>query len=353
MPVANPTPAKLRRALLGWFDRNQRPMPWRGTRNPYRIWVSEIMLQQTRVTAVTPYYRRFLKRFPNIGSLARARDILRWWAGLGYYSRARNLHRAARQIVTDHGGKFPRTLEAALKLPGVGDYTARAVLSMAYGQRYAVVDGNVARVLIRVFALRKLTIQDRKQLQPCADNLLSSSRPGDFNQAMMELGATVCLPRQPLCHSCPLEKHCLAHARKIETRLPARIEKRKRPVIHLTVLVPRRNGKVMLTRETNGYFSGLWHFPYEVRRTGKIRGRALTRFVHQTTMRDLAIEAFPVTGRPGLESNQKSGAMRWVAPAGALKIGVGAATRKILAAMKNSGRSTFNQGRGTVRDPRD
>src|ERR1700686_5037187 len=194
--------------LLGWFAEAKRDLDWRRTRDPYRVWISEIMLQQTRVAAVLPYYRRFLARFPTVDALARARreSVLRSWAGLGYYSRARNLHRAAKEIVARHGGEFPSRMEEALELPGIGHYTAAAVLSIAYGEPHAVLDGNVARVLARLGAVRGDLRQPKKwgSLQKTASRLLPPKASGDWNQAMMELGATLCTPRAPRCAACPV-----------------------------------------------------------------------------------------------------------------------------------------------------
>ncbi len=217
--------SQFRRRLLAWFRRSKRDLDWRRTRDPYRIWLSEIMLQQTRVAAVIPYYRRFLARFPSVHSLARARlnSVLRHWAGLGYYSRARNLHRAAKQIVREHGGKFPRCLEQALALPGVGQYTAAAVLSIAYGQPLAVLDGNVARVLVRLAAANGEIREPRlwRRLADAASGLLASEAPGDWNQAMMELGATVCTPRSPRCEECPVAHWCRARILGVADSMPA------------------------------------------------------------------------------------------------------------------------------------
>ena len=200
--------ARLRKRLLAWFRQFQRDLPWRRDTNPYRVWLSEIMLQQTRVTAVIPYFERFLGRFPDARALAEAPqdEVLRLWSGLGYYSRARNLQRAAQEIVAKHDGKFPSNLEDALALPGIGAYTAAAILSIAYGEELAVLDGNVARVLARLGAIRgDLREQKRWQaLQGTADTLLDRSSPGDWNQAMMELGATICTPRSPQCLLCPV-----------------------------------------------------------------------------------------------------------------------------------------------------
>ncbi|MGH9756149.1 MAG: A/G-specific adenine glycosylase, partial [Candidatus Acidiferrales bacterium] len=199
---------KMQRQLLAWFRAHKRDLPWRRSKNPYRIWIAEIMLQQTRIAVVLPYYRRFLRRFPGVESLARAREaeVLKMWSGLGYYSRARNLHRAARQIVTHHSGNFPRALEDALALPGIGTYTAAAVLSIAYDAPLAVLDGNVARVLARLGAMRgDLRAPQRwKHLQNLSQRLLAKQSAGDWNQALMELGETICTPQSPRCESCPV-----------------------------------------------------------------------------------------------------------------------------------------------------
>jgi A/G-specific adenine glycosylase len=196
-----------RRVLLGWYDRHRRDLPWRKTRDPYRIWLSEIMLQQTRVAAVLDHYRIFLERFPNVHALAAASEdaVLAAWSGLGYYRRARMLHQAARQIAEQYGGGFPQNSTALLALPGIGRYTAAAIASIAFDEPVAVVDGNVERVLQR-FTGNNLTAAQTWQH---AQGLLASSRPGDFNQAMMELGATVCVPRAPRCPVCPVRKWCV------------------------------------------------------------------------------------------------------------------------------------------------
>src|SRR6201998_153425 len=189
--------------LLEWFREHQRVLPWRRNKDPYRIWLSEIMLQQTRVAAVIPFYERFLEHFPTIAALAAApeAEVLRLWAGLGYYSRARNLQAAAKEIVAKHGGEFPRSAEHTLALPGIGSYTAAAILSIAFGERHAVLDGNVARVIARLGAIRGdlRTPQRWKELQEIASACLDPKSPGDWNQAMMELGATLCTPKSPQC----------------------------------------------------------------------------------------------------------------------------------------------------------
>src|SRR5271156_7234529 len=198
--------------LLAWFRTHQRDLPWRRSRDPYRIWVAEVMLQQTRIAAVMPYYRRFLTRFPTAQSLAHAREpeVLKLWSGLGYYSRARNLHRAAKMIVAQHNGEFPRTLDAALELPGIGVYTAAAVLSIAYDVPLAVLDGNVARVLARIHALRGDLRAPRtwRALSAAAQDFMASHAPGDWNQSLMNLGEVVCTPQSPHCEECPVARHC-------------------------------------------------------------------------------------------------------------------------------------------------
>src|SRR5580700_932140 len=209
-PGRTPNLAGIRRRLLAWYGKHKRDLPWRRTEDPYRIWISEIMLQQTRVAAVIPYYERFLALFPDVSALASApeQDLLAAWAGLGYYSRARNLQKAARAIV--ELAQFPTDYAALRDLPGVGDYTAAAVASIAFGMPHAALDGNVLRVLSRVAAERgdiKSQVV-RRRLGALADTLLDRRRPGEFNQAMMELGATVCLPKQPMCVRCPIQLHC-------------------------------------------------------------------------------------------------------------------------------------------------
>ena len=276
-----------RKQLLGWFRQYKRDLPWRGTKDAYRIWVSEIMLQQTRVAAVIPYYERFLERFPDTHALAAApqEEVLRLWSGLGYYSRARNLHRAAQEIVAKHGGLFPRAEKDALELPGIGSYTAAAILSIAYGAKLAVLDGNVARVLARLFAVRG-DLHDAKRwrsLQETANALLDRKGPGDWNQAMMELGATLCTPRSPQCLLCPVTQFCRARKLGLADSLPARRKKRATENITLALAVlldPRGRtlllpppallkGKAAHTRVST-LVSKLWHFPTIAVRTDPV-----------------------------------------------------------------------------------
>jgi A/G-specific adenine glycosylase len=267
-----------RKRLLGWFRQYQRDLPWRRTKDPYRIWLSEIMLQQTRVAAVIPYYERFLERFPDIHALAAApqEEVLRLWSGLGYYSRARNLQRAAQEIVAKHEGSFPRGEKDALALPGIGSYTAAAILSIAYGAKHAVLDGNVARVLARIFAVQG-ELRDAKRwqaLQESANALLDPKSPSDWNQAMMELGATLCTPQSPQCLLCPVTQFCQARKLGLAESLPARRQKRATENITLAaaVLLDPRGRTLLLPpptlskgkrahEEVSMLVSKLWHFP--------------------------------------------------------------------------------------------
>jgi A/G-specific adenine glycosylase len=242
-----PDLAGFRRRLIAWYRKHKRDLPWRRTEDPYRIWVSEIMLQQTRVAAVVPYYARFLARFPDVTALAQAAEenVLAAWAGLGYYSRARNLQKAAKNIVALGG--FPRDHLSIGELPGIGDYTAAAVASIAFGLPHAVLDGNVARVMSRLWAelgdIKSGAV--RKRLGDVAELLLDRKRPGEFNQAVMELGATVCLPKRPLCDLCPVQLYCKARKQGLEHQLPVR---GAQPTAHQRekkLLVIERAGKVL------------------------------------------------------------------------------------------------------------
>ena len=270
--------AVFRQQLLGWFRQYRRDLPWRRTKDPYRIWLSEIMLQQTRVAAVIPYYERFLERFPDVHALAAApqEEVLRLWSGLGYYSRARNLQRAAQEIAAKHEGHFPRGEKDALALPGIGSYTAAAILSIAYGAKHAVLDGNVARVLARIFAVQG-ELRDAKRwqsLQESANALLDPQSPSDWNQAMMELGATLCTPQSPQCLLCPVTKFCQARKLGLADSIPAHRKKRATENITLAaaVLLDPRGRTLLLPpptlskgkrshEEVSMLVSKLWHFP--------------------------------------------------------------------------------------------
>ena len=256
----------LRKLLINWYLANHRDLPWRKTTNPYHIWVSEVMLQQTQVATVLPYYRRFLKRFPSLEGLARAdlQDVLKVWEGLGYYARARNLHRAAGFILNHHRGIIPDGWEDFRKLPGVGDYIAAAVLSIAFEKPYAVVDGNVKRVLARLL-LEETPVNKStsiKIFKEAADRLLTPRDPGTFNQALMELGAMVCKPQQPLCSVCPIQGLCLAYETGRVDEYPKKLKKSPTPQFNIAVGVVFKNSSVLITRrKPDGLLGGLWEFP--------------------------------------------------------------------------------------------
>jgi A/G-specific adenine glycosylase len=301
--------AKFQRSLLAWYRRHRRALPWRASHDPYRIWVAEIMLQQTRIAAVLPYYEKFLEKFPDVASLARAPqpEVLRLWSGLGYYSRARNLQAAAREIVAQHGREFPRTLEAALALPGIGRYTAAAVLSIAYDVPLAVLDGNVARVLARLFALRgDLRAPSRwRQLTNIADQLLAHSAPGDWNEALMELGETICTPQKPRCHECPIALHCLARVRNLTEKIPA--PRRKPKTVHVRIaaaILSDPEGRTLLVRDPGAHdgvlFSRMWQFPaVEVSRHPRAELEKHLRATLSLDGAPLELEALP-TARHGV-----------------------------------------------------
>lgn len=258
---------RFRQNLLAWFSGSARDLPWRRTDDPYRIWVSEVMLQQTRVDQAQPYYERFTEAFPTAAALAEApRDrVLHLWEGLGYYSRARNLHRAAAMIMERFGGCFPDTYEEIRQLPGVGPYTAAAVLSIAFGHPHAVLDGNVARVLARVFTIEEdvKATRTRKTLQALADHLLPPEQPGPFNEAIMELGATVCTPAAPRCPVCPLQPICGAYAEGEPEAYPVARKRPPRPHYDIAVgLVFNPQGELLIQRRPDhGLLGGLWEFP--------------------------------------------------------------------------------------------
>lgn len=253
-------------ALLHWYDDAGRDLPWRQTRDPYHIWLSEIMLQQTTVAAVIDYYRRFLANFPSIEYLAAAPQeaVIDLWAGLGYYARARNLHTTAQRIVEDHGGQFPAQLDTLLTLPGIGRSTAGAILALAFEQRAPILDGNVRRILCRLFAWQEAPRSSKaeKQLWLWADLLTPSRKVHNYTQAIMDLGATVCTPRSPHCDSCPLCCFCLAYRQGLQDQLPLKQTRAKVPTRHeVALLLCHENRYMVRRRPSNGLLGGLWEFP--------------------------------------------------------------------------------------------
>lgn len=259
--------AEIPQPLLKWYDSNRRILPWRETPTPYRVWVSEIMLQQTRVEAVKPYFERFMNKLPDIKSLAEAEDevLLKLWEGLGYYNRVRNLKEAAIQIMEEYEGKMPDSYQELLKLKGIGSYTAGAVSSIAYGKANPAVDGNVLRVISRILKDERL-ITDTKVKQSVEEELwkiIPGDRPGDFNQAMMEIGACICIPNgTPHCEECPLQHICRAHADKVELEYPKKAVKKARTIEEKTILVIRdANRTVIRKRAGKGLLAGMYEFP--------------------------------------------------------------------------------------------
>ncbi len=322
----------LRSALLAWFDVHQRDLPWRRTKDPYAIWLSEVMLQQTQVATVIPYWRRFLERFPTVWSLAGAElpEVFALWSGLGYYSRARNLHRAAGVIVSAHGGVLPKTAKALLELPGFGRYTAGAVASIAFGEGAPLVDGNVARVFSRLFEVEGPP-GDRareKRLWALAERWVGGPRPGDWNQALMELGATVCRAENPSCGSCPVRGHCAAFAKDRVGELPPPRVRPARKALKLAVAVCRREGTLLFARrQEGGLFGGLWELPAAELTEGLTAQQALRALLGEVefgpalgevrrtlTHRDLSLQLFEVRGArarslpPGLQEWRWAGA---------------------------------------------
>lgn len=286
----------IRRQLLAWYAKNKRDLPWRRTQDPYRIWVSEIMLQQTRVAAAIPYFERFLTLFPDPAALASAseQDLLAAWAGLGYYSRARNLQKAARQIGELH--RFPSDHAALRQLPGVGDYTAAAVASIAFGLPHAVLDGNVLRVLSRLVAERgDIKSQPvRNRLEKHAQTLLHPQRPGEFNQALMELGAIVCVPKQPLCGQCPIHEHCQARRDGLENQLPLNGVRPAASRRELHLLVIESRNQILLTQRPadSRRLAGFWELPEHEQIPDATLGREIGEFRHTIVHTTYLVQVF-------------------------------------------------------------
>ena len=321
-PIARSPDHPIRDKLLGWFQAQRRELPWRGSKDPYRIWVSEVMLQQTTVGAVLPRYLPFIERFPDVGSLARASEesVVAEWSGLGYYSRARNLHRAARVLVAEHRGELPRDPEALVELPGFGEYMAAAVASLAFGARAPAADANVTRILSRLHAIAGPSASrgHRRRVLDAAAALLPDRDPGDLIAAFMDLGQTICLPRRPRCGICPLVGECAAAREGAPERYPER--PKLGPVVRVSYAAAHleSRGRVWLVRRPPGsWLAGTWSFPAEegeapdaarrllardLRRRGLVlgRGEAEARAAHTIMRRRLDVEIFPARfARPG------------------------------------------------------
>lgn len=331
--LSNGYKSGLRRALLAWYRRSRRDLPWRRTSNPYRIWLSEVLLQQTRIETALPYYKRFVETFPNVRTLAKAplRRVLALWEGLGYYTRARNLHAAAKTVVRERNGRLPASAAEWQALPGVGRYTANAIASIALGERVPVVDGNVKRVIARLFRI-DAPIEGptaTRQVWALAEQLVPKSAPGDFNQALMELGGRACTPRRPECRLCPLRRRCAARASGVQAKLPAHRPRRPVPKIAAVAAAIRRNGRILLTRRPpEGLLGGLWTLPGAEMSPGRSRADTLRGAVtplgieieileriavvrHEFTHRSLQLHVYRCERRAG-ELRRSDGCARWV-----------------------------------------
>ncbi len=337
----------MRHALLRWYDRHRRELPWRRTQDPYRIWVAEVMLQQTTVKAATPYYEAFLERFPTLQALAEEpeEEVLGAWSGLGYYHRARNLHRGAQHVAERHGGRFPRTLEAALAVPGVGLYTASAILSIAHGLPLPVVDGNVRRVLARLLALRGPEYRKDGPYYNRAEELLDRERPGDWNQALMELGATVCTHRRPGCDACPLRMQCRARTLGLVDVLPEGRARRAPVDVRVAAALVERDGRVLLVRRPEGRLLGrMWEVPQtslesrglpdlarELEERHGLRvvpGALAVRARHAITFRRITLEGYRARLKPPVPSDPER--FLWARPDEVPALAVSSSTRKLL-----------------------
>lgn len=268
---------QIQRQLLHWFKKNKRDLPWRKTHDPYSIWVSEIMLQQTQVGTVIPYYQKFLKSFPSLHHLAKANlsKVLKVWEGMGYYSRARNLHRASQIVLNHFNGKIPNHLKDLLILPGIGRSTAGAILSFAYNTEAPILDGNAKRVLSRLFALSGTPGKKKAEqlLWKISESLIPKGYSNPFNQALMDLGSMICTPKDPLCPECPLRAFCKGRASGKPERYPAKVLKRTIPHVESISAVIKKNGKILLhQRPPEGLLGGLWEFP-----NWRVEGKQISR----------------------------------------------------------------------------
>ncbi|MCJ7518053.1 MAG: A/G-specific adenine glycosylase [Anaerolineaceae bacterium] len=284
-------PVTIRKKLLAWYRKNGRCLPWRGAADPYKVWISEVMLQQTQVETVIPYYVSWMERFPDLTALAAAeeQDVLMKWEGLGYYTRARNILRCARVLDQDFGGKLPEDIDKLKTLPGIGTYIAGAIASIAFQIKAPALDGNLKRVLTRLTEFR-LQVNDEKNarvLRVLLMELLPDIKPGDFNQAFMDLGAMICLPRSPLCESCPLTVECMAYQKGCQNELPVKTKKAKNPHYQVVAAVMRNDTKVLIDkRNARGLLGGLWEFP-----GGKVEdGESLTEALRREISEELGVK---------------------------------------------------------------
>ena len=345
------------KTLLAWYRKRRRILPWRENPDPYSVWISEIMLQQTQVDTVIPYYHRFLERFPTVTALAVAplEEVLKAWENLGYYARARHLHEAAKCICEKFKGKIPDTREAIIALPGIGAYTAGAILSIAFGKPIPAVDGNVRRVLSRLFAIEAPIDQadTQKAVQSLAASLVPKKSPGSFNQALMDLGAMICTPKTPACADCPLRDLCRARQAGLQDRLP--LSAKKPPTPHKRVsaaLIRNGRGEVLIVqRPARGLLASLWKLPGSIVKTGESLAEGLKRTVHEElglriqvgeqitslnhayTHFRITLSAFRCTGCTGRPRALACQAWRWASPNDLEKLAFSKADRAIISAM--------------------
>jgi A/G-specific adenine glycosylase len=355
-----PSFSVIRKKLLSWFDRNRRDLPWRADRDPYRIWISEVMLQQTTVAAVVPYFDRFLAAFPDVKSLAAAdeQQVLKLWEGLGYYRRARHLHAAARILVTEHGGDLPDDPAVWAALPGVGRYILGAVLSQAFDRRLPIVEANSLRVLARLFGYRgdPREGEGRVWVWSAAESLMPAKRVGDFNQALMELGALVCSPTSPRCGECPLARQCLTNRDGFQSAIPPPKRQKERIVVEEVAVVLRRRGRILLCRRPPdaSRWQNMWEVPHAEVRAGETPPRAAARIVRElagfevapcneiTTIRH-GVTRFAIT-MTCLEATVRGGSFvsdfysegRWVKPGELADFPVSTPQRRLMAELTNS-----------------
>ncbi|MCC6614595.1 MAG: A/G-specific adenine glycosylase [Anaerolineae bacterium] len=342
--------------LLGWYDGNGVEMPWRGAGNPYHTWLSEIMLQQTQVETVTAYFKRFLDAYPDVSTLAAAPldDVLKLWEGLGYYSRARNLHRTAQQIISKFGGKFPHDVDSLQELPGIGRYTAGAISSIAFGARTPVVDGNAIRVLTRVEDIADDVARPATQarLWALAEAYLPQKRAGEYNQALMDLGRLICKPRKPLCETCPVRSHCKAYAHGTQLERPVKAARRATPHYDVTAgIIWNTGGELLIAqRPLDGLLGGLWEFPGGKQESGETLeeclrrelreeldidvevGELFTRVRHGFTHFKITLHAFTCHYRGERDSPKALGVhtWAWVTPDALDKYSFGKADRLVI-----------------------
>jgi A/G-specific adenine glycosylase len=352
------TDVLIAKTLLAWYGRRRRILPWREHPDPYRVWISEIMLQQTQVDTVIPYYSRFLERFPDAAALAAAPldDVLKAWENLGYYARARHLHQAARILVEKFNGKLPDTWGAIITLPGIGNYTAGAILSIAFGKPVPAVDGNARRVLSRLYAVREPVDQreTQKSLHALAVSLIPETAPGSFNQALMDLGAMICAPKSPACADCPLRIQCKAQQDGLQDLLPMSEKKPAKPHERVTAAVIfNRQGQVLIVRRpARGLLGSLWKFPGGIVEKKEMLEEGLTRTVreelgirirvgkplasvnHAYTHFRITLTAFRCLRRSGRPRTLACQEWRWASPDDLEKLTFSKADRAVISVIK-------------------